>query len=185
MTKIANFANIDKIDNVDNDLEMVEGPLDVCEEYSACVVYLVSVSLRWCGTGWKEVIFDDFSLDYRIIDLLIIIQFHNLDWRWWVSSCRLVWVSAEGWGGEFFYSKNYLKHAKNIWNISMNFNKTIGKAPARRNGLSLGSALVSHRQVNSSRFQWLLWNSFKLFQIGQNLNIALFSWSSFRCRWIW
>ena len=49
MTKIANFANIDKIDDVDNverDLEMVEGPLDVCEEYSACVVYLVSVSLR-------------------------------------------------------------------------------------------------------------------------------------------
>ena len=51
MTKIAKIANIDidKIDNVDNvgqDLEMVEGPLDVCEEYSACVVYLVSVSLR-------------------------------------------------------------------------------------------------------------------------------------------
>ena len=49
MTKIANFANIDNIDDVDNverDLEMVEGPLDVCEEYSACVVYLVSVSLR-------------------------------------------------------------------------------------------------------------------------------------------
>ena len=64
MTKIANIANIDKINDVDNvgqDLEMVEGPLDVCEEYSACVVYLVSVSLRWCGTGLKEVIFDDFS----------------------------------------------------------------------------------------------------------------------------
>ena len=48
MTKIANIANIDKIDDVDNverDLEMVEGPLDVCEEYSACVVYLVSVSI--------------------------------------------------------------------------------------------------------------------------------------------
>ena len=47
MAKIAKIANIDKIDDVDNverDLEMVEGPLDVCEEYSACVVYLVSVS---------------------------------------------------------------------------------------------------------------------------------------------
>ena len=48
MTKIAKIANIDidKIDDVDNvgqDLEMVEGPLDVCEEYSACVVYLVSI----------------------------------------------------------------------------------------------------------------------------------------------
>ena len=49
MTKIANIANIDKIDDVDNvgqELEMVEGPLDVCEEYSACVVYLVSVLLE-------------------------------------------------------------------------------------------------------------------------------------------
>ena len=49
VAKIANIANIDKINDVDNvgqDLEMVEGPLDVCEEYSACVVYLVSVSLR-------------------------------------------------------------------------------------------------------------------------------------------
>ena len=47
IAKIANIANIDNIDDVDNverDLEMVEGPLDVCEEYSACVVYLVSVS---------------------------------------------------------------------------------------------------------------------------------------------
>ena len=45
--KMTNIANIDKIDDMDNvgqDLEMVEGPLDVCEEYSACVVYLVSVS---------------------------------------------------------------------------------------------------------------------------------------------
>ena len=48
IAKIANIANIDNIDDVDNverDLEMVEGPLDVCEEYSACVVYLVSVLL--------------------------------------------------------------------------------------------------------------------------------------------
>ena len=46
IAKIANIGNIDKIDDVDNvgrDLEMVEGPLDVCEEYSACVVYLVSI----------------------------------------------------------------------------------------------------------------------------------------------
>ena len=49
MTKIANIAtnidNVDDVDNVERDLEMVEGPLDVCEEYSACVVYLVSVFL--------------------------------------------------------------------------------------------------------------------------------------------
>ena len=51
MTKIANIANVDNVDNIDDvdnverDLEMMEGPLDVCEEYSACVVYLVSILL--------------------------------------------------------------------------------------------------------------------------------------------
>ena len=43
-----NVDNIDDVDNVERYLEMVEGPLDVCEEYSACVVYLVSiVKIMW------------------------------------------------------------------------------------------------------------------------------------------